>query len=43
VSLIALVCGSIWTVLYRYTGSLTPSLIAHGIWSPTVIVLFPVT
>jgi membrane protease YdiL (CAAX protease family) len=43
VSLIALVCGFIWTVLCRYTGSLTPGLIAHGIWSPTVIVLFPVT
>ncbi|HET8936213.1 MAG TPA: CPBP family intramembrane glutamic endopeptidase [Polyangiales bacterium] len=43
VFLIALVCGTIWTALCRYTGSLTPSLIAHGIWSPTIIVLFPVT
>jgi membrane protease YdiL (CAAX protease family) len=43
VFLIALVCGTIWTALCRYTGSLTPGLIAHGIWSPTIIVLFPVT
>jgi uncharacterized protein len=43
VFLIALVCGTIWTALCQYTGSLTPSLIAHGIWSPTVLVLFPVT
>lgn len=43
VFLLALACGTIWTALCRYTGSLTPGIIAHGIWSPTVIVLFPVT
>jgi membrane protease YdiL (CAAX protease family) len=41
--LLALGCGIVWTVLRKYTDSLMPSLIAHGIWSPTVIVLFPVT
>jgi membrane protease YdiL (CAAX protease family) len=43
VFLIALGCGTIWAALCRYTGSLTPGLIAHGIWSPTILVLFPVT
>jgi membrane protease YdiL (CAAX protease family) len=43
VFLLALVCGSTWTALRLYTGSVTPSLIAHGIWTPTVIVLIPVT
>jgi membrane protease YdiL (CAAX protease family) len=43
VFLIALGCGTIWSALCRYTGSLTPGLIAHGIWSPTILVLFPVT
>lgn len=42
VFLLAVVCGSIWTALRVYTGSITPSLIAHGIWTPTVIVLIPV-
>jgi membrane protease YdiL (CAAX protease family) len=40
--LLALVCGTTWTALRLYTGSITPSLIAHGIWTPTVIVLVPV-
>lgn len=43
VFLLALVCGAVWTALRVYTGSITPSLIAHGIWTPTVIVLVPVT
>ena len=43
VFLLALACGAIWTALRIYTGSITPSLIAHGIWTPTVIVLLPVT
>jgi membrane protease YdiL (CAAX protease family) len=41
--LLALVCGATWTALRLYTGSITPSLLAHGIWTPTVIVLIPVT
>jgi len=40
--LLAVVCGTIWTALRVYTRSITPSLIAHGIWTPTVIVLLPV-
>lgn len=40
--LLALVCGTVWAALRMYTGSITPSLIAHGIWTPTVIVFFPV-
>lgn len=40
--LLAVVCGTIWTALRMYTGSIVPSLIAHGIWTPTVIVLVPV-
>jgi membrane protease YdiL (CAAX protease family) len=41
--LLALVCGAIWAALRLYTGSITPGLLAHAIWTPTVIVLFPVT
>lgn len=43
VALMALVCGTIWTVQRRMTGSLLSPLIAHLIWSPTVILLLPVT
>lgn len=39
----AAVCGSIWTLQRLYTGSLLSPLIAHLIWSPTVILLYPVT
>jgi membrane protease YdiL (CAAX protease family) len=42
VFLLAVVCGTTWTALRMYTCSITPSLIAHGIWTPTVIVLVPV-
>ncbi|HKU40234.1 MAG TPA: CPBP family intramembrane glutamic endopeptidase [Polyangiales bacterium] len=37
------VCGSIWTVQRLYTNSLLSPLISHLIWSPTVILLYPVT
>lgn len=43
VMLMALVCGTIWAVQRLYTGSLLSTLIAHLIWTPTVILLFPVT
>jgi uncharacterized protein len=43
VMLMALVCGTIWSVQRVYTRSLLSPLIAHLIWSPTVILLVPVT
>ncbi len=43
VCLLAIVCGSVWTIMRHYSGSLVPSLIAHAIWTPTVILLVPVT
>lgn len=43
VFLLAIVCGTAWTLLRIYTGSLSPGLIAHGIWSPTLLLLYPVT
>lgn len=42
VALLAAVCGALWTLLRVRTGSLVPSLIAHAIWTPTVILLRPV-
>jgi membrane protease YdiL (CAAX protease family) len=41
VMLMAVVCGSIWTV--QRTGSLLSPLVSHLIWTPTVILLYPVT
>jgi len=43
VGLLALVCGALWTVQRYYTGSLLAPLISHAIWTPTVILLLPVT
>ena len=43
VGLMALVCGAIWTVQRAWTGSLLSPLISHLIWTPTVILLYPVT
>lgn len=43
VGLLALVCGAIWTILRVRTQSLLASWIAHAIWTPTLIVLWPVT
>ena len=39
----ALVCGTFWSILRVYTGTLVAPLIAHFIWTPTVIFLYPVT
>ena len=39
----ALVCGAIWSILRVYTGSLVAPLVAHLIWTPAVIFLYPVT
>lgn len=43
VFLLALVCGSIWTLQRLRSDSLLGPLIAHLIWTETVIVLWPVT
>jgi membrane protease YdiL (CAAX protease family) len=43
VCLLAIVCGTVWTAMRHWSGSLVPSLIAHAIWTPTVILLIPVT
>lgn len=43
VALLALACGTIWTVQRRLTGSLLSPLVAHLIWTPTVLVFCPVT
>jgi membrane protease YdiL (CAAX protease family) len=43
VALLALACGTIWTILRVRTQSLLPALIAHAIWTPTTILLYPVT
>jgi len=37
------VCGIVWTLQRVYTDSLLSPLIAHLIWSPTVILFYPVT
>jgi membrane protease YdiL (CAAX protease family) len=43
VMVLAFVCGALWTLQRRYTGSLLSPLIAHLIWTPIVILLYPVT
>jgi membrane protease YdiL (CAAX protease family) len=43
VLLLALVLGAIWTWQRRATGSIVAPLLAHLIWSPSVILLWPVT
>jgi membrane protease YdiL (CAAX protease family) len=43
VAMLALVCGAVWTVQRIYTGTILSPLIAHLIWTPTVILLYPVT
>ena len=39
---IGLLMGGIWTLLKVRTGSLIPPLIAHLVWTPAVIILWPV-
>jgi hypothetical protein len=38
----ALVCGAIWTLERHFTRSLVAPILSHLIWTPTVIVLWPV-
>ncbi len=40
---LALVCGTLWTVQRHLTRSVLSPLIAHLIWTPTVILFYPVT
>lgn len=42
VTALALVCGTLWTLQRHLTRSVLSSLIAHLIWTPTVILLLPV-
>lgn len=43
VGLLALCCGTLWTLERQLTGSIVPSILSHMIWTPTVILLRPVT
>jgi len=42
VTLMAAVCGGIWTLERKFTDSLLAPLISHLIWTPTLILLHPV-
>lgn len=42
VALLACSCGAIWTGLRMHTGRVVPGLIAHAIWTPVVILFYPV-
>jgi membrane protease YdiL (CAAX protease family) len=42
VALLACVCGLVWTFLRLHTGRLVASLVAHAIWTPVVILWWPV-
>lgn len=42
VALVAGVCGAVWTALRVRTGSVVPGLVAHAVWTPTVILFHPV-
>jgi membrane protease YdiL (CAAX protease family) len=42
VALVAAVCGAVWTITRLQTGSIVPGLIAHAIWTPTVVFFLPV-
>lgn len=39
---LALACGALWLWLRAATGSLLPPLLAHLIWTPTVLLFWPV-
>jgi membrane protease YdiL (CAAX protease family) len=43
VCLLAVVCGAVWTAERYYTRSMIAPLLSHAIWTPTVILLLPVT
>jgi len=40
---LAVVCGSIWMLERRFAGSLLAPLLSHLIWTPIVILVWPVT
>lgn len=40
---LAVVCGTLWTLQRFFTRSLLSPLVAHLIWTPTVILFYPVT
>jgi membrane protease YdiL (CAAX protease family) len=42
VGLLALCCGTLWTLERIWTGSLIAPLLSHMIWTPVVILLYPV-
>jgi membrane protease YdiL (CAAX protease family) len=42
VALLALCCGTVWTLERMLTGSVVAPLLSHLIWTPTVILLRPV-
>lgn len=42
VALLALCCGTLWTLERMLTGSVVAPLLSHLIWTPTVILLRPV-
>lgn len=42
VGLLALCCGTIWTLERMATGSILASIVSHMIWTPIIIVLCPV-
>ena len=42
VALLALCCGTLWTLERMLTGSVVAPLLSHMIWTPTVILLRPV-
>jgi membrane protease YdiL (CAAX protease family) len=43
VLLMAVVCGTVWSIQRVLTGSLASCLVSHLIWSPTVLLFCPVT
>lgn len=42
VGLLALCCGTIWTIERLATGSILASIVSHMIWTPIIILLCPV-
>jgi uncharacterized protein len=42
VGLLALCCGALWTLERMLTGSLIAPLLSHMIWTPVVLLLYPV-
>ena len=42
VMLLGLVCGTIWTLERHATGSLIAPLLTHAIWTPSVLLIWPI-